>query len=126
MMSAAGVAMTQRVKSIKERRMPSTADDIATLAPEFVKLTKETLFADIWERPGLSKREKSLVTITTLTALNRTEQIDYHLGFGLDNGLTEKEIVAALTHIAFYAGWPAAMSGLTHFKKVLEERKTTK
>jgi 4-carboxymuconolactone decarboxylase len=102
----------------------ASADDISALAPEFIKLTKETLFGDIWERKDLSKRDKSLVTITTLAALNRTEQIDYHLGFGLDNGLTEKEIVAALSHLAFYAGWPCAMSGLTHFKKVLDERKS--
>ena len=108
----------------EEKKMASTADDIAELAPEFVKLTKKMLFKDIWERPGLSKRDKSLVTITTLAALNRIEQIDYHLGFGLDNGLTDKEIVAALTQLAFYAGWPAAMSGLTHLKKVLDERKS--
>jgi len=104
----------------------ASADDIATLAPEFVKLTKEMLFGDIWKRLGLSQRDKSLVTITALAALNRIEQIDYHLGFGLDNGLTEHEIVAALTHVAFYAGWPSAMSGLVHFKKILEQRKTEK
>lgn len=101
----------------------ASVDDISILAPEFVKLTKEMLFGDIWKRTELSQRDKSLVTITVLAALNRMEQIDYHLGFGLDNGLTEQEIVAVLTHIAFYAGWPSAMSGLTHFKKVLEQRK---
>lgn len=104
----------------------STIDEISTLAPEFVKLTKEMVFGDIWKRPELSQRDKSLVTITTLAALNRIEQIDYHLGFGLDNGLTEQEIIAALTHIAFYAGWPSAVSGLSHFKRVLEERKAGK
>lgn len=104
----------------------ASVDDISTLAPEFVKLTKEMLFGDIWKRPELSQRDKSLITITTLATLNRTEQIDYHLGFGLDNGLTEQEIVATLTHVAFYAGWPSAMSGLTHFKKVLEQRKAQK
>ena len=102
--------------------MASSADDISTIAPEFVKFTKEVLFGDIWKRPGLSQRDKSLVTITILATLNRTEQIDYHLGLGLDNGLTEKEIVDALTHAAFYAGWPSAMTGLTHLKKVLEQR----
>jgi len=98
-------------------------DDISGLAPEFIKLTREFLFGDIWKRPGLSPRDKSLITITVLATLARTEQIDYHLGFGLDNGLTEQEIVAAFTHVAFYAGWPSAMTGLTHFKKVLDERK---
>ncbi len=104
----------------------TTSNDISTLAPGFVKLTQEMLFGEIWKRPELSQRDKSLVTIATLAALNRTEQIEYHLGFGLDNGLTEQEIIAALTHIAFYAGWPAAMSGLTHFKNVLEQRVTQK
>ena len=74
----------------------------------------------------LSQRDKSLVTIATLAALNRTEQIEYHLGFGLDNGLTEQEIIAALTHIAFYAGWPAAMSGLTHLKKCFRTKNSSK
>lgn len=104
----------------------ASVDDLNTLAPEFVKLTKEMLFGDIWQRPEISQRDKSLVTITTLVALNRIEQIDFHLGFGLDNGLTEQEIVAALTHIAFYAGWPSAMSGFIHFKNVLEQRKAQK
>lgn len=104
--------------------MNYSTDDIGTLAPEFIKLTKETLFGDIWERSGLTKKEKSLVTITTLAALNRIEQIEFHLGYGLDNGLTEEEIVAALSHLAFYAGWPSAMSGLTHLKNVLDNRDT--
>ncbi len=104
--------------------MANSADDISGLAPEFMKLTKETLFGDIWKRAGLTQKEKSLVTITALAALNKTEQIDYHLGYGLDNGLTREEIVAALTHVAFYAGWPSAMTGLAHFKKVLDERKS--
>lgn len=103
--------------------MTNLPTDVSDLAPEFMKMTKEFLFGDIWKRPEISARDKSLVTITTLAALNRTEQIDYHLGLGLDNGLSEKEIIAALTHIAFYAGWPCAMSGLTHFKKVLQERR---
>lgn len=104
--------------------MTSSADEISALAPEFIKLTKDLLFGDIWKRPELSQRDKSLITISALAALNRIEQIEFHLGFGLDNGLTEQEIVAALTQVAFYAGWPAAMSGLTHFKKVLEQEES--
>ena len=109
-----------------EIKKAATLDDIAGLAPEFAKLTKDSLFGDIWKRPGLSAREKSLVTIVTLATQGRTEQIDYHLGFGLDNGLTEQEIVAAMTHLAYYAGWPAAMTGITHLKDVLEQRKAAK
>ena len=97
-------------------------DDMKTIAPEFVKLTQEFLFGDIWKRPPLSQRDKSLITITCLVALNRIEQIDFHLKKGFENGLTKEEIVAAITHIAFYAGWPTAASGINHMKKVIEQK----
>jgi 4-carboxymuconolactone decarboxylase len=103
--------------------MAKVPDDLSIISPEFAKMTKEIVFDDIWNRPELSKRDRSLITITALASMNRIEQIDYHLGYGLDNGLSEKEIIAALTHVAFYAGWPCAVSGLLHFKKVLEDRK---
>lgn len=99
----------------------SKASDLDLIAPEFAKLTSDFLFGDIWKRPGLSDRDKSLVTITTLVALNRIEQVEYHFKLGLQNGLTKEEIVAAISHIAFYAGWPAAASGFTHLKAVLDE-----
>src|SRR6266700_2790394 len=114
--------MTNRSKE-QGKLAAKSADDLSTIAPEFTKLTQDVLFGDIWKRPGLSSRDKSLITITVLATLNRIEQIDYHLGLGLDNGLTQEEIVAALTHVAFYAGWPSAYSGLTHFKRVFDERK---
>ena len=100
-----------------------SADDLSMIAPEFTKLTQDVLFGDIWKRPGLSQRDKSLITVTVLATLNRIEQIDYHLNRALENGLTQEELVAAMTHIAFYAGWPSAHSGLTHLKNVLEKRK---
>jgi 4-carboxymuconolactone decarboxylase len=96
-------------------------DNLKAIAPEFAKLTQDFLFGDIWERPPLSQRDKSLITITCLIALNRIEQIDFHLKKGLENGLTKEEIVAAITHIAFYAGWPTAASGINHLKKVIEQ-----
>jgi 4-carboxymuconolactone decarboxylase len=119
-----GAAMA--AEPTKEIKKAATLDDIKGLAPEFAKLTQESLFGDIWKRPGISQRDKSLVTIVTLATQGRTEQIDYHLGFGLDNGLTEKEIVAAMTQLAYYAGWPAAMTGLTHLQDVLNKRKSEK
>ena len=97
-----------------------TMDDLESLAPEFVKLTRDFLFSDIWERPGLSQRDKSLITVTCLVALNRIEQVDFHLKKAFENGLTREELVAAITHIAFYAGWPTAASGLGHLKKVID------
>ncbi len=96
-------------------------DDMKAVAPEFAKLTKEFLFDDMWNRPGLSQRDKSLITVTCLVALNRIEQVEFHLKKAFDNGLTKEEIVAAITHIAFYAGWPTAASGFSHLKKVLDQ-----
>jgi 4-carboxymuconolactone decarboxylase len=95
-------------------------DDLNALAPEFAKLTRDFLFGDIWNRPGLSQRDKSLITVTCLVALNRIEQVEFHLNKALENGLSKEELVAAITHIAFYAGWPTAASGFSHLKNVLD------
>ncbi|HUH66322.1 MAG TPA: carboxymuconolactone decarboxylase family protein [Syntrophales bacterium] len=97
-------------------------DEMAALAPEFAKLTRDFLFDDIWERPGLSKRDKSLITVTCLVALNRIEQVEFHLKKAFENGLSKEELVAAITHIAFYAGWPTAASGINHLKKVMDQQ----
>jgi 4-carboxymuconolactone decarboxylase len=97
-------------------------DDLKALAPEFAKLTQDFLFGDIWKRPGLSQRDKSLITVTCLVALNRIEQVDFHLKKAFENGLTKVELVAAITHIAFYAGWPTAASGFGHLKKVIDQQ----
>jgi 4-carboxymuconolactone decarboxylase len=97
-------------------------DGLKALAPEFAKLTQDFLFGDIWERPGLSKRDKSLITVTCLVALNRIEQVDFHLNKAFENGMTKEELVAAITHIAFYAGWPTAASGFNHLQKVIDQR----
>ena len=99
-----------------------TMDDLEALAPEFAKLTKDFLFGDIWERPGLSQRDKSLITVTCLVALNRIEQVEFHLKKAFENGLTKEELVAAITHIAFYAGWPTAASGFGHLKKIIDQQ----
>ena len=97
-------------------------DDLTAVAPDFAKLTQELLFGDIWKRPELSNRDKSLITVTCLVALNRIEQMEFHLKRAFENGLTKEEIVAAITHIAFYAGWPTAASGLSHLKKVIDQK----
>ncbi|WP_205746975.1 carboxymuconolactone decarboxylase family protein [Deinococcus sp. KSM4-11] len=68
------------------------------------------LFGDVWARPGLSRRDRSLITVAALVALNRPEQLRSHLALGLGNGLTPEEIGEAITHLAFYAGWPSAMT----------------
>jgi 4-carboxymuconolactone decarboxylase len=97
-------------------------DELKALAPDYAQLTQDVLFGDVWKRPPLSQRDKSLITVTVLVALNRIEQIEFHLKKALENGLTKEELVAAITHIAFYAGWPTAASGLSHLKKVIDQK----
>jgi 4-carboxymuconolactone decarboxylase len=94
---------------------------IGDFAPKLVELTDEVLFGDIWERPGLSKRDRSLVTVTALVALYRTDQISFHLRRALENGLTGDELIEAITHLAFYAGWPNAMTAVTTLKTIIEQ-----
>jgi 4-carboxymuconolactone decarboxylase len=100
---------------------PSAAQRIiGDFAPKLVELTDDVLFGDVWERPGLVKRDRSLITVAALVALNRTEQLPGHLRRAIDNGVTQDELVEAITHLAFYAGWPTAMSAITIAKELLE------
>jgi 4-carboxymuconolactone decarboxylase len=110
---------------IIKRRTNSMATDptpaqrlIGDVAPGLAQLTDDVLFGDVWERPGLSKRDRSLVTVAALVALYRTRELPGHLRRALDNGLTKDELVEAITHLAFYAGWPCAMSAATAAKEV--------
>ncbi len=105
------------------RQPASTArDKVRTLAPKLVDLTEKVLFGDVWERPGLSKRDRSLITVAALVALNRTEQLRGHLERALANGVTKDEVVELITHLAFYSGWPTAMSAALVAKDVLEQQ----
>ncbi|MCU1502474.1 MAG: carboxymuconolactone decarboxylase [Ilumatobacteraceae bacterium] len=100
---------------------PSVAQQlIGDFAPKLVELTDDVLFGDVWERPGLSKRDRSLITVATLVALSRTEQLPGHLRRAIDNGLTQDELIEVITHLAFYAGWPTAMTAITIAKKLFE------
>lgn len=83
---------------------------IGDVAPKLAQLTDEVLFGDVWVRPGLSPRDRSLVTVSALIALNRPEQLRSHMALGRTNGLSNEEIVETLTHLAFYAGWPNALT----------------
>jgi 4-carboxymuconolactone decarboxylase len=94
---------------------------LGEFAPKLVELTDRVLYGDVWERPGLSPRDRSLVTVTTLAALYRTEQLGFHLRRALENGLTREELVEAITHLAFYAGWPNAMTAITQLKGIVDE-----
>ncbi len=103
---------------------PSTAsrDKVRTIAPKLVDLTEKVLFGDVWERPGLSKRDRSLITVATLVALNRSEQLRGHLERALLNGVTKDEIIELVTHLAFYSGWPTAMSAALVAKEIFDQR----
>lgn len=101
---------------------PSRAQQLmGGTAPKLAELTDDVLYGDIWERPGLSKRDRSLVTISALIALNRPDQLRSHIKIGLQNGLTKDEVVETITHMAFYSGWPSAVSGVAVAKDVFQE-----
>jgi len=94
---------------------------IGDFAPKLVELTDRVLFGDIWERKELSKRDRSLVTVAALIALNRPEQLRFHLNKALDNGLKKEELIEVITHLAFYSGWPNAMSAIMIAKEVFSK-----
>jgi 4-carboxymuconolactone decarboxylase len=90
---------------------------LGDFAPKLVSLTDDVLFGDVWKRTELSPRDRSLVTITALVAGGNTEQLPFHLDLGRQNGLTREEVVEAITHLAFYSGWPKAMSAIAVAKQ---------
>jgi 4-carboxymuconolactone decarboxylase len=93
------------------------------VAPALADYSANVLFGDVWERPELSKRDRSLITVAVLTALYRTDQLRGHIGRALDNGVTKEEISEVITHIAFYGGWPTAANAVQVAKQVFDQRK---
>ncbi|MEU1194053.1 carboxymuconolactone decarboxylase family protein [Streptomyces sp. NPDC005859] len=93
---------------------------LGDFAPELVRLTEDVLFGEVWASESLSQRDRSLITVATLVALYRADQLAFHLPKALENGVTKDELVEAITHIAFYAGWPNAMSAITQLKNIVE------
>ena len=89
------------------------------IAPKLAQLTDSVLFGDVWARPGLSRRDRSLVTVSALIAMNRPDQLRSHLALARDNGVTRDELIEAITHLAFYAGWPSAVTAVSVAKEVL-------
>jgi len=95
---------------------------IRPIVPKLIDLTEKVLFGDVWERPGLSKRDRSLITVAALVALYRPEQLRIHLARALDNGLSKEELGEVITHLAFYSGWPTAVTAASVAKEVFEGR----
>ena len=90
------------------------------IAPKLADLSANVLFGDVWERPGLSKRDRSLITVASLIALYRTDQLRGHIRRALDNGVTKAEIGEVITHMAFYGGWPTAANAVQVAKQVFD------
>ncbi len=88
--------------------------------PKLAEISDTLIYGEVWERPGLSKRDRSLITVATLLALGRDKQLEGHLARALANGVTQDEISELITHLAFYAGWPAAMTAALVAKDVFE------
>src|ERR1700712_2830962 len=95
-----------------EQRSP-LSQTFGDFLPKIVELTDDVLFGDIWERPELSPRDRSLITVSSLITGGNTEQLSFHLQRALDNGVTAQELKEVVVHLAFYAGWPKAISALT-------------
>ena len=108
--------------TVTDENEPSGARRLlGDFAPELVRLTDDVLFGQVWTRAQLSPKDRSLVTVSVLAALGATEQLTYHLGFARDNGNTQAELIEALTQVAFYAGWPRAMSAMVVAKQLFDE-----
>jgi 4-carboxymuconolactone decarboxylase len=102
---------------------PSTIGQVRDVFPKLGELTDKVVFGDVWERPGLSKRDRSLVTVAALTALYRPDQLRGHIWRALDNGVTREEIIELITQLAFYSGWPNAGTAALIAKQVFADRK---
>ncbi|MFL6529215.1 MAG: carboxymuconolactone decarboxylase family protein [Chthoniobacterales bacterium] len=101
------------------KKEPSGAEKLfGDFAPKLVELTDNVLFGDMWERTELSKRDRSLVTVAALVALNRPEQLRFHLPNAVKNGVKPEELIETITHLAFYSGWPNAMSCMAVAKEL--------
>ena len=94
---------------------------LGDFAPKLAELTDLVLFGDMWERPDLSKRDRSLITVAALVALNRPDQLRFHLGRAVENGVQQQELIETITHLAFYAGWPNAMTAINIAKEVFSK-----
>jgi 4-carboxymuconolactone decarboxylase len=92
------------------------------IAPALADYTDQVLFGDVWKRPGLSPRDRSLITVASLVALYRVNELPVHLGKALENGISKAELIEVITHLAFYSGWPTANTAVSIARRVFDER----
>ncbi len=118
----AKVALLPLDKEAEATRKKTVGDSFGKVSPGVVQYTTDAVFLDLWLRPGLAPRDRSMVTVSALVASGQVAQITYHLNRAMDNGLTEKEAGEMLTQLAFYAGWPNVFSAMPVFKEVFAKR----
>jgi 4-carboxymuconolactone decarboxylase len=101
---------------------PTTArQSFGDIAPDLAAYTDKILFGEVWRRPGLSPRDRSLITVASLVALYRTNELPFHMKRALENGVTKDELIELITHLAFYSGWPTANTALTIARRVFDD-----
>lgn len=111
-------------EAAESHRAKNVSDQFGAVAPGLVDYTTDYLFRDLWLRPNLAPRDRSLVTLAALVASGHVAQVTFHLNRAMDNDLTQEQAAEVVTHLAFYAGWPNAMSALPVFKEVFTKRQT--
>jgi len=121
-LSAATSASAQAPASPLSKPATPAQQMFGEISPKFAELTDNVLFGDVWERPGLSKRDRSLVTVSALIAMNRPDQLRPHMIRARDNGVTQEELIETITHLAFYAGWPSAVTAIAVAKDVFKQK----
>jgi 4-carboxymuconolactone decarboxylase len=109
-------------EAAEAQRASRVGEQFGKVAPGVVQYTTDVLFGDLWLRPDLAPRDRSLVTVSALIASGQVAQMPYHLNRAMDNGLTQDQVAEALTHLAFYTGWPNVFSALPVAKDVFEKR----
>lgn len=123
LMLTGGVMADAQPEVSKNDRPPARAQQLmGDVDPKLAELTDNVLFGDVWERPGLAKRDRSLITVAALIALNRPEQLRSHMELARRNGVTEQELVETITQLAFYAGWPNAISAVGVAREVFHPK----
>lgn len=113
--------MPAKTNSITAKQPTRAQQLMGDIAPKMAELTDDVLFGDVWQRPQLSKRDRSLITVSALVAMNRPDQLRAHLALARENGLSEEELVEAITHLAFYSGWPNAVTAISVAREVFKK-----
>jgi len=116
--------MAENTENTETTGWTGARNALGDFAPGMVHYTDRVLFDEVWEREGLSKRDRSLVTISALTALGKTDQLQFHLAFARQNGVSDDELKEALLHLAFYSGWPNGMGSTAVLKSIIEKETT--